>query len=75
MLRSLSHGTTVAALTLMWVAAAWIVCDLLFADPALLVFEEIAIICAVLAPVVYLIGWGLRWLSIRLGDSGAPRRA
>jgi hypothetical protein len=75
MLRSLSHGTIVAALTLMWMAAAWVVCDLLFADPALLVFEEIAILCAVLAPVVYLIGWGLRWLSLRLGDSGAPRRA
>ena len=61
MLRSLSHGTIVAALTLMWMAAAWVVCDLLFADPALLVFEEIAILCAVevgatVVAVVHL-GW------------------
>ena len=71
MLRSLSHATIVAALTLMWLAVAWVVCDVLFADPALLVFEDIAILCAVLAPIIYLIGWGMRWLSLRLGQGGA----
>jgi hypothetical protein len=75
MLRSLSDGTIIAALTLMWLAAAWVICDVLFADPALLVFEDIAILCAVLAPITYLIGWGMRWLSLRVGGSGAPRRA
>jgi hypothetical protein len=74
MLRSLSRGIIVAALTLMWVAAGWVVCDLLFADPALLVFEDIALLCAVLAPIVYLIGWGLRGLSLRFGASGTVRR-
>jgi cation transporter-like permease len=75
MLRSLSRGTILASLTLMWVAAAWLVCDILFADPDLLVFEDVAILCAVLAPIVYLIGWGLTKLSLRLGQGGAPRRA
>jgi cation transporter-like permease len=75
MLRSLSHGTIVAALTLMWVAAGWVICDLLFADPAVLVFEDVALLCAVLAPIVYLIGWGLTSLSLRFGNSGTVRRA
>ena len=75
MLRSLSHATIVAALTLMWLAVAWVVCDVLFADPALLVFEDIAILCAVLAPIIYLIGWGMRWLSLRLGQGGAVLNA
>jgi hypothetical protein len=75
MLRSLSYGTITVALTLMWVAAAWVVGDLLFADPALLVFEDIAILCAVFAPIIYLIGWGLRWLSLRFGTGGAVRNA
>jgi cation transporter-like permease len=73
MLRSLSHGTIIAALVLTWAAAAWVVLDMLFADPAVLVFEDIAILCAVLAPIVYLLGWGLRWCSLRFG--GAPHRA
>jgi hypothetical protein len=75
MLRSLSRGIIIVALTLVWLATAWVVCDLLFADPAVLVFEDIAILCAVLAPITYLIGWGLRWLSLRFGDSGAVRSA
>ena len=75
MLRSLSRGTIIASLTLMWLAAAWVACDVLFADPDLLVFEDVAILCAVLAPIIYLIGWGLRWLGLRLGNSGAVRRA
>ena len=69
MLRSLSRGTTTAALALVWLAAAWIVCDVLFADPAQLVFEDIAILCAVLAPIVYLFGWLMRWLSLRVGTA------
>ena len=75
MLRSLSHATIVAALTLMWLAIAWVVCDVLFADPALLVFEDIAILCAFLAPIIYLIGWSMRWLSLRLGQGGAVLNA
>jgi cation transporter-like permease len=75
MLRSLSHGTITAALTLTWLAAAWVVFDILFADPDLLVFEDVAILCAVLAPIVYLIGWGLTSLSLRFGNSGTARRA
>ena len=75
MLRSLSRGVINTALTLMWLAAAWIAADMLFADPDLLVFEDVAILCAVLAPIVYLIGWVLKWISLRLGDGGATRRA
>jgi hypothetical protein len=75
MLRSLSRGTITVALTLMWLAAAWVAFDVLFADPDLLVFEDVAILCAVLAPIIYLIGWGLRWLSLRVGTGGAVRRA
>ena len=69
MLRSLSRGTTTVALALVWLAAAWVACDVLFADPALLVFEDVAILCAGLAPVVYLIGWMMRWLSLRVGTA------
>jgi hypothetical protein len=75
MLGSLSRGTIMVALALMWVALAWVVLDLLFADPALLVFEELAILCAVLAPMIYLIGCGLRWLSLRFGSGGEVRGA
>ncbi len=74
MLRALSHGTIVAALGLAWAAAAWLVLDLLIADPAMLVFEDVAILCAALAPVVYLIGWSLRWFSLWFGG-GPPHRA
>jgi hypothetical protein len=73
MLRSLSHGTIVVALALMWLAAGWVACDVLFADPALLIFEDVAILCAALAPVVYLIGWALRWFGLRLGDGAGSR--
>lgn len=51
------------ALGLMGIAAAWLVIQILFASPALLVFAEIAIICAVLAPILCLVGWGLRWVG------------
>jgi hypothetical protein len=71
----LSRGTILVALTLLWMASAWVVCDLLFADPAVLVFEDLAILCAVLAPIVYLIGWGMRWLSLRIGAPRAVRSA
>ena len=74
MLRSFSHGTMTVSLTLMWLAAAWVACDLLFADPALLVFEDLAILCAVLAPIIYLIGWGLRLVSLRTGSGGGGVR-
>ncbi|MBW4022413.1 MAG: hypothetical protein HIU92_04610 [Proteobacteria bacterium] len=74
MLRYLSRGIITAALTLMWLAVAWVVVDLVFADPAILVFEDIAILCAVLAPILYLIGWGLRWCDARF-MTGTPRRA
>ncbi|WP_419757210.1 hypothetical protein [Acidisoma sp.] len=69
MLRSLSRGTTTVALALIWLAGGWLACDVLFADPAQLVFEDLAILCAVLAPVVYLIGWAMRWLSLRAGTA------
>ena len=75
MLQSLSRGIILVALSLTWVACAWVVCDLLFADPAVLVFEDLAILCAVLAPLTYLLGWGLRWLSLRFGPGPAVRRA
>jgi hypothetical protein len=75
MLRSLSRGSITVALTLTWLAAAWVAFDVLFAEPDLLVFEDLAILCAVLAPIIYLIGWGLRWLSLRFGTGAAPKRA
>jgi hypothetical protein len=75
MLRSLSRATTITSLTLMWLAAAWVLCDVLFADPDLLVFEDLAILCAVMAPIIYLLGRGLTWLSLRFGNGGAVRRA
>ena len=71
----LSRGMTVTALVLMWVAIVWVVCDVLFADPDVLVFEDIAILCAVLAPIVYLVGWCVRWLTLRVGNGGAVHRA
>jgi hypothetical protein len=75
MLRPFSRGIIIASLTLTWLTAAWVVCDVLFADPDLLVFEELAILCAVLAPIVYLVGWGLRWVSLRLCSGGAVSHA
>ncbi|MCB8875039.1 hypothetical protein [Acidisoma silvae] len=51
------------ALGLMGIAAAWVVIQILFASPDMLVFAEIAIVCAVLAPVLCLIGWGVRWVG------------
>ena len=53
------------ALGLTAVAAAWLVIEILFATPNLLVFAEIAIICAVLSPILCLLGWGLRWIGWR----------
>jgi hypothetical protein len=75
MLRSISRGTITVALTLTWLAAAWVAFDVLFAEPDVLVCEDIAILCAVLAPIIYLIGWGLRWLSFRFGGERQVRRA
>lgn len=66
MIRALSDGVLAAALTLMWIAAAWVVIDLLVADPAILIFEDIAIACAVLAPLLYLLGCGLRRMAVSL---------
>lgn len=63
MLRALSDGIIFVALIFMWLAAAWVVIDLLFADPAVLVFEDIAIGCAILAPITYMIGWGVQRIS------------
>ncbi|MCB8880635.1 hypothetical protein ACELLULO517_10355 [Acidisoma cellulosilytica] len=68
MIETIAKGIIYLALGLMGVAAAWVVFQVLFASPDLLVFAEIAIICAVLAPILCLIGWGLRWV-------GSPARA
>ncbi len=51
------------ALGLMGIAAAWLAIQILFASPSLLVFAELAIICAVLAPILCLVGWGIRWIG------------
>lgn len=75
MLRALSDGTIVFALTLMWLAAAWAVIDVLIADPAVLIFEDVAIGCAVLAPVIYLVGWGLGWAATRFDSVRTVREA
>ncbi len=75
MLRYLSDGIIAVALTLTWLAALWVAFDLLVADPAILVFEDLAILCAVLGPILCLIGWGLRGLARRGSGGGAPRRA
>ena len=75
MLRSLSRGVILVALTLMWIAAAWVIIDVVLADPAILIFEDIAILCAVLAPILYLAGTGLRWCDMRFAGGGSPRRA
>jgi hypothetical protein len=69
MLRYLSDGIIAVALTLTWLAALWLVVDLLIADPAVLVFEDLAIACALLGPILCAIGWGLRGL----GRSAARR--
>jgi hypothetical protein len=73
MLRYLSDGIIAVALTLTWLAALWLAVDLVIADPAVLVFEDIAIGCAVLGPVLCAIGWGLRGLG--RGAGAAVRRA
>ncbi len=67
MLHALSRGIISIALTLMGVATAWLVIDILFADPAVLIFEDLAILCAVLAPILYLVGWALLWFDGRSG--------
>lgn len=65
MLRAAAKGITGLSLVLALLALAWIVCDLLLAAPATLVFEELAIGCAVLAPLVCLFGWAVRWIGCR----------
>jgi hypothetical protein len=73
MLRYLSDGIIAVALTLTWLAVLWVAVDLLIADPAVLVFEDLAIAAAVLGPILCAIGWGLRRLG--RGPGGAVRRA
>ncbi len=63
MLRKMSDGIIAAALALAWAAACWAAIDLLFADPAVLVFEGVAMACAALAPILCVIGWALRGLG------------
>lgn len=63
MLEATARSLIVTALVLVGVALAWLVIDLLFASPAVLVFAEIAIICAVLSPFVCLLGWIIRWIG------------
>lgn len=63
MTASIAKGIIYLALGLMGIALAWVVFQILFASPYLLIFSEIAIICAVLAPILCLIGWGLRWIA------------
>jgi hypothetical protein len=65
MLRAASRGIIGLSLILAGLALAWIVCDLLFAAPATLVFEELAIGCAMAAPLVCLLGWAVRWVGCR----------
>lgn len=66
-MRAISQTIIALSMILAAIAAVWVVCDLLFAAPAVLLLEEVAIICAVLAPLVCLFGWGMRWVACRLG--------
>jgi hypothetical protein len=75
MLRFLSNGVIAAALTCAWIAAIWVGIDVLFADPATLVFEDLAICFGVLAPILCAIGWGLRGLATRFAGGPALRKA
>ncbi len=65
MLELVGKAVNTVALTLAVIALAWLVIDLLFAEPAELILMEVAIICAALAPVICLIGWGIRWIGLR----------
>jgi hypothetical protein len=65
MLRAISGGIIGLSLVLAALALVWLACDILFAAPATLVFEELAIGCAMVAPVVCLLGWAVRWIGYR----------
>jgi hypothetical protein len=62
-IETIAKGIIYLALVLMGIAAVWLVFQVLFASPELLIFSELAIICAALAPILCLIGWGLRWVG------------
>jgi len=53
------------SLVLAWIAGLWVVIDVLFAEQDTLVGDSIAIGCALLAPIVCVIGWGIRWAGER----------
>ncbi|WP_284946058.1 hypothetical protein [Acidisoma cladoniae] len=65
MITRLSRLLISAALILAWLAVIWVVIDILFADQDTLVGDSIAIICAVLSPILLLLGWSLYWASER----------
>jgi hypothetical protein len=73
MTRRLSRVLIVAGLILAWLAVAWVVIDILFADQDTLVGDSIAIICAVLSPIVLLLGWSAYWASERAGRRPVAR--
>jgi hypothetical protein len=64
-LETVAQGVITAGLVLAGIAMAWLVVDILFASPAILVFAEIAMICAALGPLACLAGWGMRWIGVR----------
>lgn len=67
MLTAISKGIVSLSFVLAGLACVWLAADLLMAAPSTLIFEEIAIGCAVLAPILCLFGWGLRWTAWQFG--------
>ena len=66
MTKRLSRGLIIAGLILAWAAGIWAVIDMLFADQDTLIGDSIAIGCAVLAPIVLLLGWSAYWANERM---------
>jgi len=65
MMHRLSRALILLALILAWIAGIWVVIDILFADQDTLVGDSIAIGCAVLSPIVLLLGWAAYWATER----------
>ncbi|GAB0116535.1 hypothetical protein [Acidisoma sp. 7E03] len=67
MLTAVSKGIISFSFVLAGLACLWLAADLLIAAPSTLIFEELAIGCAGLAPILCLFGWGLRWTAAQFG--------
>jgi hypothetical protein len=63
MIGYVSRGLISIALAMVWVAAIWLVVQILFAEQEMLVGDSIAIGCAMLAPIFCLAGWALNWVA------------